>query len=120
TQRVLQYANARFENGEFAGVRCCTFPHPDDLRPDIAEVGALRDESLENRGVALSPEERNQTYRDLSDFFDNCPVALHIVGGDGLIRRANRRELESMGYEADSYIGKHIATFHADQAVIDG
>jgi len=120
TQRVLQYANARVENGEFAGVRCCTFPHPDDLRPDIAELGALRDESLENRGIALSPEERNQTYRDLSDFFDNCPVALHIVGGDGLIRRANRRELESMGYEADSYIGKHIATFHADQAVIDG
>jgi hypothetical protein len=119
-QRVLIYANARIENGSFCGVRCCTFPHPENLRPDIAEVGALRDTSADSLKLGLSEEERLRTFADLEDFFDNSPVSLHIVGGDGLVRRANKTELVALGYEPESYIGAHIAQFHADQAVIDG
>ena len=53
--------------------------------------------------------------------FDNAPVGLHIVGADGLVRWANRMELETLGYQDDpeAYLGHHIAEFHADQAVID-
>jgi hypothetical protein len=57
---------------------------------------------------------------ELQDFFDNSPVNGHIVGGDGLIKHANELELASMGYASDSYLGQHIARFHADQKVIDG
>lgn len=42
-QRVLLYANPRIVHGEFCGMRCATFPHPEHLRPAIAEVGALTD-----------------------------------------------------------------------------
>ena len=119
-QRVLLYANGRFDEKGFNGVRCFTFPHPDDLRPEIAELGALRDESIERRQLDLTAEERNQLYQELQDFFENSPIGLHIVGGDGLIKRASKTELANMGYQPEAYIGQHIAGFHADQKVIDG
>jgi PAS domain S-box-containing protein len=119
-QRVLSYANAKMENGVFSGVRCCNFPHPEDLRPEISEIGALSDHSDHYRKPNLSDDERRTLYDELVDFFDNSPVALHIVGGDGLVRRANKAEFAAMGYDPESYIGRHIALFHADQAVIDG
>jgi len=119
-QKILMYANARIDDGEFRGMRCFTFPHPDDLRPDIAEVGALNDLSVENRGLDMTPEQQDEMYTELSDFFENSPVNLHIVGGDGLIKHASKSELGSLGYDRDAYVGQHIARFHADQSVIDG
>src|SRR4051794_26901994 len=56
---------------------------------------------------------------DLEDFFENGAVALHLVGPDGCILRANGAELELLGYSAEEYIGEHIARFHADQHVIE-
>jgi hypothetical protein len=119
-QKVLLYANAKMKDGKFDGVRCCTFPHPEDLRPEIAGIGASRDESLKSRQLKLEPEEEVELFNDLLDFFENSPVNLHIVGGDGLIRHASKSELASMGYNRGEYVGAHIARFHADQKVIDG
>ena len=56
---------------------------------------------------------------DLNDFFENGAIALHLVGPDGTILKANRAELEFLGYASDEYIGHHIAEFHADKDVID-
>lgn len=56
--------------------------------------------------------------RQLSDFFENATVGLHWVGPDGTILRANRAELEMLGYSEEEYIGHHIAEFHADELVI--
>ena len=56
---------------------------------------------------------------DLEDFFENGAVGLHIVSGDGIILRANRAELELLGYAPEEYIGQPIAKFHADAPVID-
>lgn len=55
----------------------------------------------------------------LSDFFENAAVGLHWVGPDGKILRANRAELELLGYSRDEYVGRHIAEFHADPPVIE-
>jgi PAS domain S-box-containing protein len=55
---------------------------------------------------------------DIEDFFDNGAVALHLVGPDGLILKANKAELELLGYASDEYVGRHIADFHADQSAI--
>lgn len=60
-----------------------------------------------------------RTHRELEDFFENSAVGLHIVGGDGIILRANKAELDLLGYAAEEYIGRHIAEFHADQDTID-
>jgi PAS domain S-box-containing protein len=56
---------------------------------------------------------------DLEDFFENGAVALHLVSGDGTILRANKAELELLGYAAEDYIGRPIAEFHADRHVIE-
>lgn len=55
---------------------------------------------------------------DLEDFFENGAVGLHIVSGDGTILRANRAELELLGYSAEEYIGRPISDFHADPETI--
>jgi PAS domain S-box-containing protein len=56
--------------------------------------------------------------RDLADFFENSAIGLHIVSGEGIILRANKAELDLLGYPADEYIGRHVAEFHADAPVI--
>lgn len=66
---------------------------------------------------ALEAELRGQR-QALEDFFENGAVGLHIVNADGIILRANRAELELLGYKPEEYIGRHIAEFHADAPVI--
>ncbi|MFL5260695.1 MAG: PAS domain S-box protein [Hyphomicrobiales bacterium] len=56
---------------------------------------------------------------DLEDFFENGPIGLHLVAGDGTILRVNRAELQLLGYSADEYVGRNIADFHIDQPVLD-
>ncbi len=63
-------------------------------------------------------EQLRRSERELTDFFENAPVGLHWVGPDGVILRANRAELELLGYAAEEYVGRHIADFHADADAI--
>lgn len=60
-----------------------------------------------------------QRERELADFVDNSAEGLHRVGKDGTILWANRAELSMLGYDADAYIGRHIADFHVDRPVIE-
>ena len=55
---------------------------------------------------------------DFQSFFDEMPVAIHILGDDATLLYANKAELDLLGYPAQEYIGRHIAEFHADQDVI--
>lgn len=50
--------------------------------------------------------------RNLTDFFENANVGLHWSAEDGTILRANRAELEMLGYTAEEYIGQPLSTFH--------
>jgi PAS domain S-box-containing protein len=59
-----------------------------------------------------------QSEQELADFFENAVVGLHWVGPDGTILRANRAEMEMLGYEPEEYLGRHIAEFHADRETI--
>ncbi|MPZ56804.1 MAG: PAS domain S-box protein [Rhizobiales bacterium] len=59
-----------------------------------------------------------QRQQDLEDFFENGAVALHLVGNDGTILRANQAELDLLGYRREEYVGRNIAEFHADPPVI--
>ena len=55
---------------------------------------------------------------ELDDFFENAAVGLHLVSGNGTILRANRAELQMLGYAAEEYVGRNIAEFHADPGTI--
>ncbi len=56
---------------------------------------------------------------ELDDFFENAAVGLHLVSGNGTILRANRAELQMLGYAAEEYVGRNIAEFHADRRTIE-
>jgi PAS domain S-box-containing protein len=59
------------------------------------------------------------TESDLQDSFENGPMAMHWVAGDGTILKANKADLNLLGYTAEEYIGQDIADFHADALVIE-
>ena len=63
-------------------------------------------------------EELRRSEQELADFFENATIGLHWVGPDGTILRANRAELDMLGYSRDEYVGRPIADFHVDEEVI--
>jgi len=102
-------------NGELIGKFMTYYDEPHafgetevDLAVTIARQLAF---SLERR---RAEDARRRAEEELSDFFENASVALHRAGPDGTILRANRRELEMLGYGEDEYIGRHISKFHVN------
>ena len=66
---------------------------------------------------AIEQEVRTKN-QELEDFFENGAIGLHIVSGEGIILRANKAELDLLGYSSEEYVGRHIAEFHVDAPVI--
>jgi PAS domain S-box-containing protein len=52
---------------------------------------------------------------DLVDFFQNAPIALHWLSGEGIVLWANQTELDVLGYTAEEYIGQPIMNFCPDE-----
>jgi PAS domain S-box-containing protein len=80
----------------------------------IGVVLIFRDVTEQRRAEA----ELRASERELAEFFENATVGLHWVGPDGIILRANRAELDLLGYSREEYVGRPIADFHADEDVI--
>jgi PAS domain S-box-containing protein len=55
----------------------------------------------------------------LRDFIETSTIGLHWVGADGTILWVNQAELDLLGYAREEYVGRNIAEFHADEAVIN-
>lgn len=77
---------------------------------------ALRESLKELR---LKEEALRSSEEQLRDFVENATVGLHRVASDGTILWANRAELDLLGYSETEYLGRNIAEFHADRAVIE-
>ena len=89
---------------------------------DAARLDGANGQVRPSNGQTLDlADARTATHNDFdfADFFENGGIALHLVGPDCTILHANRAELELLGYPADEYVGRHIAEFHADPAVIE-
>ncbi|KAJ3036352.1 hypothetical protein HDV00_002825 [Rhizophlyctis rosea] len=52
------------------------------------------------------------------DFFENAPIALHWLSGEGIVLWANKTELDFLGYTKEEYIGQKISKFCPDEAVV--
>ncbi len=63
-------------------------------------------------------DELRRSEKELAEFFENATVGLHWVGPDGRILRANKTELDMLGYSREEYVGQSISAFHVDGAVI--
>ena len=90
----------------------------DQLRlfAELAQKAAALEHELALRKQAEAQLAEREA--DLSDFFENAPMALHRVAADGTIAWANRAELRLLGYERGEYVGHHISEFHADKVQI--
>lgn len=64
-------------------------------------------------------ETLRQRERELSDFLNNASEGIHKVAADGTILYANRAELEMLGYRWEEYVGRNIAEFYSDGALIE-
>lgn len=56
---------------------------------------------------------------ELSELFENAPVAIHLMDPEGRIVRANQAELAMLGYARDEYIGRHVSDFYVDAEEAD-
>jgi PAS domain S-box-containing protein len=81
----------------------------------VGAINCLHDITDRKRTEA----ELSASRQDLEDFFENSVVPMHWVGADGTILRANQAELDLLGYAREEYVGRHIAEFYGDRAIID-
>ena len=81
----------------------CRHPDRPDRRTHPAPPGADRDSPPRSRARRLLPQR------------GGGPAP---GGPDGIIQRANRAELELLGYTESEYVGHHVAEFHVDQEQI--
>ena len=65
--------------------------------------------------LSLSPFQNSARDAELIDFFQNAPIAMHWLNGDGTVLWANQTELNVLGYSAEEYIGKPIMNFCPDE-----
>lgn len=100
------------------GSRVNFVPYPTPLHDSTGKlVGAI------NMLVDISERKQieevlRRNERELSEFFENASEAIHWVGPDGTILRANRAELRLLGHTSEEFLGRNIAEFYVDQAVI--
>jgi PAS domain S-box-containing protein len=55
---------------------------------------------------------------ELAALFEDAPVPMQWTAPDGTILRANRAELELIGYAREDYVGHPVAEFHDDPAAL--
>ena len=96
----------------------------DRLRRVAEDAAAESEAAAQGAAEALAAQLKaekglRESEAELIDFFETASTGLHWVGQDGVILRANRAELDMLGYERDEYVGHHVSEFHVDRPVID-
>jgi PAS domain S-box-containing protein len=105
----------RTKNGELKSIEQSAFAIRGESGEPICYVISKRDITEHKRAEkALLRSEA-----ELTDFFENAAFGLHWIGPDGTVLRANRSELDLLGYTREEFVGHNIAEFHVDAAVIE-
>jgi PAS domain S-box-containing protein len=86
-----------------------------DLLEVMGTVASNLSQFIERKAAE---DELRRSEEELAEFFENATIGLHWVGPDGKLLRANRAELEMLGYSREEYLGHSISEFHADDDVI--
>lgn len=135
---VLLDASARIVDGDVRAIRWFTrpllsetFPNEVELWGALSEPGAApqnqvgygreEQEPARRRREGSTPAEKKMLLDELNDFFENGPGGVHFVGFNGHIMRANKAELELLGYldAPDEYVGHPVRNIHANKAIVE-
>ena len=76
-----------------------------------AAARASWDAMFGRKGAEEALRESERRFRDL---YDDAPIAYFSVGGDTLIRRANRGATELLGYPMHELVGRPVLDLYAD------
>jgi PAS domain S-box-containing protein len=97
-------------------------------RTVLVDIEALSDEQGRITGAIncfrditerkRAEQEILRSRQDLEEFFAGSPFGLHLVARNGTILKANRAELDMLGYTAAEYVGRAVADFHLERPVI--
>lgn len=77
----------------------------------LERVGIYIGEALHTFMAEEALQESEERYRDL---YEQAPDAYFSVGADGIIRRANLRATELLGYSREELVGKPVTDLYAD------
>src|SRR6185436_5666103 len=105
---------SKTKGGEVKNIELSAFAERDESGETLCYIGIKHD--ITRRKQAEKALKRSEA--ELTDFFENAPIALHWVGPDGTVLRVNQAELDMLGYTREDFVGHNIAEFHADQSVI--
>jgi PAS domain S-box-containing protein len=103
---------------------------PDQSRIEVsANIASLVDDAGKQVGVITcfhditNKKETEKQLKiktnELQDYVNNANIGLHWVDANGIIKWANKAELDMLGYTEEEYIGHHIKEFHANRHKID-
>jgi PAS domain S-box-containing protein len=95
-------------------VRVNIVPIKDESKNVLGMINCFYDISEEKK----TQKELNWKTKQLQDYVDNAAIGLHWVDGNGIIKWANKAELEMLGYSEQEYIGHHISEFHVEEEKI--
>ncbi|MEW6056265.1 MAG: PAS domain S-box protein [Bdellovibrionota bacterium] len=126
---LKSFGNGEHERwfSEVCGTHSHVFPSEQFLKIENKDDQLRAVALLQQQALSLQAELKRRQQAEaelrvgqehLNDFFENAVVGLHWVGPDGTILRANRAELELLGYDESEYVGRNIAEFHADSETI--
>ena len=97
------------------GTRVNFIPYPTPLRDGQGNLVGAINMLVDITDRKKTEETLERSERELTEFFENATEAIHWVGPDGTILRANKAELRMLGYSAEEYVGRNIAEFYVDQ-----
>ena len=103
------------KTGEIRHIEFSAFTTRDNSGDPICYVSINRNVSERKR----SEEALRRSEAELTDFFETAAIGLHWVGSEGTVLRVNQAELDLLGYSREEYVGRNIADFHVDRAVIE-
>lgn len=90
--------------------------------PDISGEGKVSGFTIFVKDLTQEKNNENKLLKkaiELEDYMSNASIGLHWVDENGIIKWANRMEMEMLGYEPHEFIGKNIAEFHVDPSVLE-
>jgi len=70
---------------------------------------------VSGRMTTVVSEEKKASEKELIDFLNKAPIAMHWLSGTGHVLWANETEMNVLGYTAEEYIGQPIMNFCPDE-----
>jgi PAS domain S-box-containing protein len=90
-------------------------PIKDELGNILGSINCFED-ITEQKGIQ---KELDWKTKQLQDYVENASIGLHWVDENGIIKWANKAELDMLGYTEKEYIGHHISEFHVQKEKIN-